>query len=314
MFRTILFLLVAILILPLIALYTDISMITDQWNALDTAVRIMLGIAITCFLVSELSKNYSQVDKLWSITPILYVWFFAVQGGLSQRMFLMAILVTFWGARLTYNFNRRGGYSIIPWKGEEDYRWAVLREIPFLQGRFRWGIFNLIFISLYQNIILLLISMPALFAWQEKAVQLNWIDILATTLFLLFLVLETIADQQQYNFQKEKHRRIDAKEALTHNYTDGFLSGGLWKYVRHPNYSAEQAIWISFYLFSVAATQQWFNWSLSGSVLLVLLFFGSSSFSEKISSGKYPEYKYYQQQVPRFIPRLIRKNNMKPMK
>ena len=24
--------------------------------------------------------------------------------------------------RLTYNFNRRGGYSWPPWKGDEDYR------------------------------------------------------------------------------------------------------------------------------------------------------------------------------------------------
>jgi steroid 5-alpha reductase family enzyme len=72
--------------------------------------------------------------------------------------------------------------------------------------------------------------------------------------------------------------------------------------MRHPNYSAEQAIWIVFYFFSVAATGEWLNWSIMGAILLVLLFWGSSTFSESISAGKYPEYSDYQRQVPRFIP------------
>ena len=35
----------------------------------------------------------------------------------------MLALVTLWGARLTFNFARKGGYA----PGGEDYRWAVLR-------------------------------------------------------------------------------------------------------------------------------------------------------------------------------------------
>jgi len=34
----------------------------------------------------------------------------------------------------------------------------------------------------------------------------------------------------------------------------------------------------------------------------VILFKGSSDFSEDISAAKYPEYKEYQKRVPRFIP------------
>jgi len=36
--------------------------------------------------------------------------------------------------------------------------------------------------------------------------------------------------------------------------------------------------------------------------VLVILFRGSSNFSEEISAGKYPEYAQYQKDVPRFIP------------
>ena len=80
MYRTILYLVITILVFPFIAIYSDQSLTELQWNALDTSVRVMLIIAFTCFIVSELSRNYSQTDKLWSITPIIYVWYFAFQG------------------------------------------------------------------------------------------------------------------------------------------------------------------------------------------------------------------------------------------
>jgi steroid 5-alpha reductase family enzyme len=65
---------------------------------------------------------------------------------------------------------------------------------------------------------------------------------------------------------------------------------------------AEQAVWIAFYFFSVVATGYWINWTITGGLLLVLLFKGSSDFSESISEEKYPEYKNYQKSVGRFLP------------
>ena len=64
----------------------------------------------------------------------------------------------------------------------------------------------------------------------------------------------------------------------------------------------EQLIWIVFYFFSVLATGDWINWSIAGCILLVILFKGSSDFSENISAEKYADYKEYQRKVPRFIP------------
>jgi steroid 5-alpha reductase family enzyme len=82
------------------------------------------------------------------------------------------------------------------------------------------------------------------------------------------------------------------------------MSEGLFRFVRHPNFASEQAIWISFYLFGVAASGKWINWTIAGPLLLVILFVGSSELTEKISSGKYPAYSDYKKEVPRFIPRL----------
>jgi steroid 5-alpha reductase family enzyme len=305
MLRTIVLLIITLLAIPYVAFHYDQPLAPEHWAVLSTLFKIMFGVAITCFVVSELTSNYSQVDKIWSIIPIVYVWAVAVESGFSQRLVLMAVMVTIWAVRLTFNFGRRGGYHWIPWKGEEDYRWSVLRQYPFLKSRVNWSLFNLLFISLYQNSLILLFTLPTVAAWQGGDTPLNILDCLAAALFLGFVTTETIADQQQWNFQTEKYRRKNTGEALGPLYEKGFCAEGLWAWVRHPNYASEQGIWLSFYLFSVAATGRWVNWSLAGAVLLMLLFLGSSDFSEKISSGKYPAYADYQKRVGRFFPKLF---------
>jgi steroid 5-alpha reductase family enzyme len=304
MLRTIVLLLLSLIALPIVAFWHDAPLQASQWAMIAESSRLMLGVALLCFLTSEMTRNYSQVDKLWSIVPVVYAVYFAWASGWDARLTLMALLVAAWGIRLTYNFARRGGYAWPLWRGEEDYRWSVLREMPLLQGRLRWGLFNFIFISLYQNTLIWLITLPSVVAFAGRGKPLQAYDFALALLFLALLVIETIADQQQYDFQTEKYRRKAAGEPLEGEYAQGFRSSGLWAWVRHPNYAAEQGIWLTFYLFSVAATGRWLNWSLAGGILLMLLFLGSSDFSEKISAGKYPAYRDYKGRVPRFVPGL----------
>ena len=268
-------------------------------------ISLMLIVVILCFIVSELTRNYSQVDKLWSLLPPAYSWM-TVAAFPTARTVIMALLVTLWGLRLSYNFYRKGGYSIIPWQGEEDYRWKILRESNALRGRLRFGLFNLLFISLYQNIIILLFTTPILMASLSPGTPLTITDIAAAALMLTFIITETVADNQQFRFQTMKRSEQSDAEMFRDSLKRGFLREGLWKYVRHPNFASEQAIWISFYLFSVAASGKWINFTLLGPVLLVILFIGSSIMTEKISSSKYPEYSTYQKEVPKFIPRIFR--------
>jgi steroid 5-alpha reductase family enzyme len=165
----------------------------------------------------------------------------------------------------------------------------------------------LLFISGYQNILILLFTLPILVALQFNNTPLGLIDYLAAGLMLFFIAFETVADEQHWNFQSKKHYLIKNGEELTGDYKKGFLDKGLWAYSRHPNYFAEQSIWVSFYLFSVSASGQWINWSIAGCLLLIVLFQGSSDFSEEISTSKYPEYTDYQKRVSRFFPMKIKK-------
>ena len=306
MLITILLLIFTVIVLPIFSVYFGTPLNTLQVDVLWSTIYIVIGVVAYTFIVGELTNNNSQVDKLWSVVPIIYVWNMFYQAYqhthvINERMLLMSILVTLWGIRLTYNFARRGAYQWKFWAGEEDYRWEVLRKRPGFNNRFVWMIFDLFFICSYQNVLIFLFTLPILATFATNATALGIVDYLLAAMYIGFIVIEYIADQQQFDFQTEKHRRINNNEALG-EYEKGFVSTGLWSVVRHPNYASEQSIWVVFYFFSVIATGEWLNWSVVGCVLLIILFKGSSDFSEDISANKYPEYKKYQASVPRFIP------------
>ena len=260
--------------------------------------------AAFCFIVGELTGNNSQMDKLWSLLPIAYTWVIAANGGMSTRLVVMAILATLWGIRLTMNFTRKGAYKLKFWEGVEDYRWAIVRSGPAFRNRWAWAAFDLGFISIYQNVLVLMTTFPALVAMSSDA-PFGWVDGIATALMLGFILWETIADEQQWAFQTKKWAMLneDKKlEELPAPYNKGFNTTGLWGRSRHPNYFAEQGTWVAFYIFSIGAGMGLFNWSIIGALLLIVLFQGSSSLAEEISGSKYPEYEKYCQSVPRFFP------------
>lgn len=300
-------LITTLLIVPIISYFFGTPLSDTDFLALKTVLYINLAVIIYCFVVGELTDNKSQVDKLWSLIPIVYAWVITDFGNYSPRLILMSVLVTIWGLRLTYNFSRHGAFTLRFWEGEEDYRWQVLRKKPEFQAKWKWTLFNLFFISGYQNILILLFTLPILVALQFNNSPLGILDYLATGFMLFFIGYETIADNQQRRFQDKKYELINKKEPLVAPYNKGFLDSGLWAYSRHPNYFGEQGVWISFYLFSVSASGQWINWSIAGCLLLIVLFQGSSDFSEEISSSKYTEYNQYKKRVSRFFPIISKK-------
>ena len=278
-------------------------------NQIDTFVILLIicgGSALYCFVIGELTLNNSQMDKLWSILPIAYTWVIAARGNMNPRLVLIALLVTLWGVRLTLNFARKGAYSIKFWTGEEDYRWKIMRSKKMFQSRPAWALFDLFFISIYQNALVLAICLPALVC-MESVAPLGVMDYVAISLSSLALLIEIIADEQQMAFHTTKKKLLaDGKtlDEIPSPFNKGFNTTGLWGYSRHPNYFGEQAFWVCLYLFAVAAnatTYYAFSWTMAGPLLLVLLFLGSSSLGENISNGKYPEYHLYLNSVSKYV-------------
>jgi steroid 5-alpha reductase family enzyme len=241
------------------------------------------------WLASVVTGNVSQVDRLWSIAPPLYVGWFAAQAGFANvRLDVMTVLTALWGARLTYNFARKGGYR----PGSEDYRWPVLRR---RMGPVLFQVFNATFIAPYQNLLLLLLALPA---WAAQRSPFGVGDGVATAAFLLFLVGETVADEQQWRFHVDKQARKARGEAVPAE----FVTTGLFRWSRHPNFFCEQAMWWTIYLFSVTSGAAWLNASIVGPVLLTLLFQGSTAFTERLTLEKYPSYAAYKRTTSRLVP------------
>lgn len=271
---------------------------------------LILGIicaaaVLFCFICGQLTKNYSQMDKLWSILPIAYVWVIFGRYPGNWRCLVIAILVTLWGVRLTYNFAKKGAYKLKFWEGKEDYRWKIVKASNFFKNNeVKWTIFNLLFISLFQNIVVMGITVPSLVIG-PTVTSFMWFDGIAIFVTAGALIYETIADAQQMKFQNTKWKMIgEGKklEDLPAPYNLGFNTVGLWKRSRHPNYIGEQLTWVGVYLFTIAAGYSIFNLSLIGVGLLVLIFVGSSRLAEAISSSKYPLYKDYQKKVFKYLP------------
>ena len=300
----------AAVILALIAmglLFSDYSMTENQLHTLKILVVVCCASAAYCFIVGELAQNFSQMDKLWSLLPIAYTWIIAVRGGMKLRLLVTALIVTAWGIRLTINFARKGAYSIKLWTGEEDYRWSIVRGTRFFRNRLAWTAFDLFFISFYQNLLVLGICLPALAGMESEAPFGPW-DVAAAALAVFFLIIETAADEIQWNFHQTKKKLLAEKGSLDDlpaPYDLGFNTCGLWARMRHPNYLGEQGIWLSLYLTAVGAgvtRYGIFHWTIVGPLLLVVLFMGSSMLGEWISSRKYPRYRDFTQQVFKYLP------------
>jgi steroid 5-alpha reductase family enzyme len=257
-------------------------------GTLTGPISICTALAAACWAISLYTREFSWVDRLWSIVPIVYVaWFAWAAGGGDPRLNLMAFLVAAWGARLTFNFARKGGYA----RGGEDYRWAELRR---RMSPAVFQLFNVAFICIAQSAPAIALPMGRV----ERRALSRFARLVAATLVVLFLIGETVADQQQWRFQSDKKRR----EAGGGRVAPGFLTTGLFRYSRHPNFFCEQAIWWSLYLFGVAAGGGWINLSLIGPVGLTLLFHGSTSFTEELSMKKYPAYADYKKRTSRLVP------------
>ena len=207
-------LIVTLVIVPIFSYFFGTPLNEVSIEALKTIATITAVSIAYCFIIGEITKNNSQVDKLWGILPIVYVWIVADYGNYSSRLVLMAVLVTLWGLRLTYNFSRHGAFTIRFWEGHEDYRWAVLRAKPEFQGKWKWTLFNLFFICGYQQILILLFTLPIIIALQFNDIPLCLFDWIIALAMILFVVFEAIADQQHWIYQSEKWKKIKNKEIL----------------------------------------------------------------------------------------------------
>ncbi|KAK9470676.1 uncharacterized protein V1510DRAFT_369734 [Dipodascopsis tothii] len=281
----------------------------DSSSAYGAAATFFVTLMVSVFVVDEVTDEYSQVDRLWSLLPPLTTLHYVIhtyrQTGIhSHRLTIALTLHAFWSVRLTWNFVRKGGYS-----GVEDYRWRVLKE--WIPNKVLWRLFDLIFIAVIQLVLLLNITAPnAVFAEYATVPMRLW-EYGFVAAIVGWIMLESAADEYMWAYQQAKNfykLLRKAPRGFTPQQLDrGFCTIGVFAYSRHANFLAEQMIWVTLYLWGwalVVAEQGfvWAHWTIIGAIGYVLLFQGSTTFTEMITAGKYPEYAAYQAVVGRFLP------------
>ncbi|KAG9235298.1 hypothetical protein BJ875DRAFT_440489 [Amylocarpus encephaloides] len=286
---------------------TDLQTIYLATNPLITALAFSLALAPVFLLISEINRNYSQVDRMWSILPSIYhahyVTYAHLSGLNTLRLDNLLACSVVWSVRLTFNYWRKGGYGI----GSEDYRWELLRKRI---GPPLFFVFNVAFISLAQSILLFLITTPAyvLVLASRFGAEMSSADVLFSRVLMGLVLVEFFADQQQWNFQTAKASYLKLAK-VPHKFEQedldrGFVVSGLWAWSRHPNFAAEQAIWVVLYQWGCWTSEAMYNWTFVGCMGYLILFQASTWFTELVTSTKYPEYAEYKRRVGKFIPRL----------
>jgi len=104
--------------------------------AFDWPVQFCATVTGLCYVVSIITSNFSQVDRVWTFLPTIYAAYYAllplwpneppfflapyapkslghsVLKDPSPRAVLMLALVIVWMFRLSYNTYRRGLFSL----------------------------------------------------------------------------------------------------------------------------------------------------------------------------------------------------------
>ncbi len=185
---------------------------------MSTLIAYTLIIAIGLNLVFFIIAYSLQTDKLTDMTYSLTFIAIAVTGLVYSEKhlahYIMAGLIVAWAVRLG-GFLMRRVHAI----GRDD-RFDSLRPYFFKFLGF-WTM---------QALTCVLVSISALLVFANQNPKLDLIFFLGVGIALVGLGIETIADNQKYKFKN--------------NFPDKFMQTGLWKKIRHPNYTGEIIFWI----------------------------------------------------------------------
>jgi steroid 5-alpha reductase family enzyme len=234
------------------------------------------------WLVSLFLKNSSIVDIFWGAGFVLsnWVYFALTPDGFSTRKWLISLIVTVWGLRLSLYILWRN------WGKVEDFRYRKWREDA--GSKWWWQSFFKVF--LIQGVLMWAISAPLLAAQISRTPSyLSVLDYLAAAVWAVGFFFEAVGDWQLARF-----KAYPANKGKV-------MSQGVWRYTRHPNYFGDSAQWWGYYLIAAAAGGVWTIWSPIIMTILLLRVSGASLLERTLKETR-PGYKEYIENTSEFIP------------
>ena len=245
-----------------------------------------LGVVLTAltlvWLLSLKLRDASIADVGWGLGFVLLAWLYCVLSPtLTPRSWLVAGLVTLWGARLSLHIFRRNHgkgedprYRAMRASHGHTFWWRSLFTVFWLQGALLW-----------------FIALPLLVAVRAPApAHLTAVDGLGLLIFAGGFGFEVVGDAQLARFKADPANRGTV------------LDRGLWRYTRHPNYFGDATLWWGLYLMAASTPGGWLT-LLSPALMTFLLMrvSGVTLLEEGLKASK-PGYAAYIANTPAFFP------------
>jgi steroid 5-alpha reductase family enzyme len=250
------------------------------------ALAVILGLMVILWLVSLALKNSSIVDIFWGTGFVIanWVYFALTPEGFGPRKWLIAILVTVWGLRLSLYILWRN------WGKPEDFRYRKWRD----EAGSSWWWRSFIRVFLLQGVLLWIISVALLAAQRGAApATLTFFDLLGIAVWLVGFFFEAAGDLQLARFKANPANKGKV------------LDSGVWRYTRHPNYFGDAAQWWGFFLIAASAGGWWAFYSPLIMTFFLLRVSGVALLEKTLETR--PGYKEYIERTSAFVPWFPRK-------
>jgi steroid 5-alpha reductase family enzyme len=250
-------------------------------QTLLTNLVLLLSSLTLLWLVSVVRRDASIIDPFWGVGFVMVAWMaWLLNSPSSVGVFLLAVLTTLWGLRLSFFLLWRN------WSHGEDRRYAAMRES---HGRRFWWV-SLFTVFLLQGVILWFVALPIqMAAVKNSPDRLAGLMALGVVLWAIGFLFETIGDWQLARFKKHPEN------------VGRVMDRGLWRFTRHPNYFGDCCVWWGLYLIAAAYGA---GWTIGSPLLMTVLLMKVSGVTllERTITERRPDYAAYQARTNAFFP------------
>ena len=240
------------------------------WTVFGIVGAAVFGLVTLLWIVSLLLKDAGIVDVFWGTGFVVANWLFfvLVPDGFLPRKWLISILITIWGLRLSLRILLRN------WGKPEDFRYRRWRE----EAGEKWWWQSYYRVFLLQGFLVCIISSPLLAA--HISPMLDWLT-------ALDIVAAVVWQLDRFKADPTNQGKV--------------LRTGLWRYTRHPNYFGDAVQWWAYYLIAVAAGGYWTFFSPIIMTELLTRISGVRLLEESLTENK-PGYREYVETTSAFMP------------
>jgi steroid 5-alpha reductase family enzyme len=242
------------------------------------------------FIAAQLRGRNDIADVAWGLGFILAAAVSLAAGGVyPPRGLLVSGLLLVWGIRLALHIHTRNrGKGEDPryrkWR-EEWGRWFLLRS--FLQ------------VFMLQGVLLVLVAVPVIFVNAAPSPPLNWLAGLGVAVWLTGFAFEAIGDWQLLQFIRNPVNK------------GKLMTGGLWRYTRHPNYFGEVTLWWGIWLIALVVPGGWLTVVGPLTITVLILKVSGIPMLEKPYEGR-ADFQAYKRRTSAFFPLPPRTGGTQP--